>query len=177
MTKALRVTSKTSVDVSSSWYPFMMKAVKLIASLGVSFSAALVGTMATTPNIPTWYASLEKPFFNPPNWVFGPVWTLLYVLIGVSLYLLWTHQTDKPKTHVYLIFIGQIWLNALWSLVFFGLHEPWFGLGVILLLLLSIVLLMRAYWPFNKVAAYLLVPYLLWVLFATALNLSIALLN
>lgn len=154
-----------------------MKILKLITSLAISFSAALVGTMATTPNIPTWYATIEKPFFNPPNWIFGPVWTILYVLIGISLYLLWTHETNKSKTHVYLIFIGQIWLNALWSLVFFGLHQVWFAFGIIVLLLTGIIALMRAYWPFSRVAAYLLIPYLLWVLFASALNLSIALLN
>ena len=100
-----------------------MKILKLIASLGISFSAAALGSIATTSNIPTWYAGLQKPFFNPPNWVFGPVWTVLYTLIGISMYLVWINDTRKPKKRAYIFFGLQMVLNAAWSIVFFGLHQ------------------------------------------------------
>ncbi|MBL8160281.1 tryptophan-rich sensory protein [Candidatus Saccharibacteria bacterium] len=150
---------------------------KLIASLAVAFSAAAIGSLATIPNIPTWYEALEKPFFSPPNWVFGPVWTLLYTLIGISLYLVWSAKTKHSKRNAYLAFGIQLALNALWSLVFFGLQQPWLGVGVIIALLVMIILTMREFWPIRRYAAYLLVPYLLWVCFATCLNIAVALLN
>lgn len=155
----------------------VIKVVKLIASIAVSFGAAAIGSLATVPNIPTWYASLAKPAFSPPNWLFGPVWTLLYLLIGLSLYLVWTAGYKKPKRLAFTAFGLQLVCNALWSLVFFGLHAPWAGAAVIILLFGSIVVTMRLFWPISKLAAYLLVPYLAWVSFATLLNISVALLN
>lgn len=155
----------------------MLKAIKFITSVAVSFAAAAVGSLATIPNIPTWYAALDKPFFSPPNWVFGPVWTVLYLLMGISLYLVWTAQYKKSKKAAYTLFGVQLTLNALWSLVFFGLHAPWAGVLIIVLLLASIVATMRLFWPISKPAAYLLLPYIAWVSFATALNTAVALLN
>ena len=112
-----------------------MKAVKLIASIVISFAAGAIGSLATISNISTWYAELEKPLLNPPNFVFGPVWTILYLLMGIALYLVWTSKATKSKTIAYAAFAAQLVLNALWSLVFFGLHSPELGILVIVLLI------------------------------------------
>jgi benzodiazapine receptor len=154
-----------------------MKAMKLIASLVISFAAGAIGSIATIPNIPTWYAGLEKPFLNPPNFVFGPVWTVLYILIAISLYLVWTQKSTKSKVLAYGAFATQMILNALWSFVFFGLHMPALAVVVVVLLLVAIVLTIMSFYRFSKPAAYLLVPYLLWVCFATYLTVGVALLN
>lgn len=158
----------------------MTKPLKFVISIVASFAAGGIGSLATTPNIPTWYAGLEKPFFNPPNWVFGPVWTLLYILIGISFYMVWA--APKPsarakKSSATVWFAAQLMLNALWSLVFFGMHAPLAGVAVILLLLGSIIAMMRSFWPISKPASYLLIPYIAWVSFASMLNISIAVLN
>ena len=155
----------------------MPKLIKLILSLLIPFVAAGIGSIATSANIPTWYADLEKPFFNPPNWLFGPVWTLLYALMGISLYLVWTARYKKSKQLAFIMFGVQLLLNTTWSLVFFGLHSPWAGLAVIILLLAGIFATIRLFWPISKTAAYILIPYATWVTFATVLNISIALLN
>jgi len=155
----------------------MNKLLKLTISLVTPVVAGAVGALATTPNIPTWYASLQKPSFNPPNWLFGPVWTTLYLLMGVAVYLVWVAPGKKPKRNAYIHFGTQLTLNVLWSLVFFGLHAPEAGVVVILALLASIVLTMRAFWQHSKPATYLLLPYLGWVSFATVLNIALAALN
>lgn len=154
-----------------------MKALKLIVSLIVSVSAGAVGSLATIPNIPTWYAALDKPWLNPPNWLFGPVWTTLYILMGISLYLVWTSVVKGDKRSAYMFFSAQIILNALWSLVFFGLHMPWLGVVIIVLLLVAIAITMRTFWKFSHVASWLLVPYIAWVSFATYLTIAIASIN
>jgi len=143
----------------------------------VSFVAAAIGSLATIPNITTWYAMLEKPFFSPPNWVFGPVWTLLYLLMGLSLYLVWVAPYKKSKKSAFTLFGLQIVLNVLWSLVFFGLHLPWVGVVIIGLLLAAIIGTIKYFRPISKTAAYLLLPYVAWVSFATLLNIAVALLN
>jgi len=153
-----------------------MKLIKFIISIIISFAAAAIGSLATTPNIPTWYAGLEKPMLNPPNYVFGPVWTLLYLLIGISLYLVWV-QKAKNKTAAYVAFAAQMALNALWSLVFFGLHMPELAIVVIALLLAAIVATIVLFHRIHKIAAYLLIPYLAWTGFATYLTIGVAALN
>lgn len=153
-----------------------MKVIKFIISIIISFAAAAIGSLATTPNIPTWYAYLEKPMLNPPNYVFGPVWTLLYLLIGISLYLVWV-QKAKNKTLAYVVFAAQMALNALWSLVFFGLHMPQLAIVVIVLLLAAIVATIVLFRRIHKVAAYLLIPYLAWTSFAAYLTIGVAALN
>ena len=156
------------------------KPVIFVLSIVASFAAAAIGNIATIPNIPTWYTTLEQPAINPPNWVFGPVWTVLYFLIGVSLYLFIT--TDKSvkkqrKRNLYALFSAQLALNALWSITFFGLHLTDAAVGVILLLLASIILLIVRFWPYSRLASKLLIPYALWVSFATYLTIAIAVLN
>lgn len=155
----------------------MSRFLKFVISIGVSLGAGAIGSLATTPNIPTWYAALEKPFFNPPNWVFGPVWTLLYILMGVSLYLVWTAKSKQSKQRAYTLFAIQLALNTLWSIVFFGLQQPWWAVIVIVMLLVAIGLTMQAFSKFSRTAALLLIPYIAWVTFATALNTAVAILN
>lgn len=151
--------------------------VRFFLSLAIVSIAAWVGSIVTYPSINSWYAALEKPFFNPPNWVFGPVWTLLYLLMAISLYVVWSAQTAKSKRWAMMAFGVQLALNTAWSIVFFGLNQPWAAVGVIVVMWLAIAATMVAFWPISKLATYLLAPYIAWVSFATGLNISIAILN
>lgn len=150
---------------------------KLIVSFVVVFLVAAAGSVATYDSIPTWYAGLTKPPFNPPNWIFGPVWTILYALMAVSLFLVWKKKQTPHTIYAKKIFFVQLGLNLLWSFVFFGAHQIALALLVIAalwgLILYSIILFRKI----NKTAAYILIPYLLWVSFATILNFSLLLLN
>lgn len=155
-----------------------MKYTKLIIALILCYFVAFAGSTVTTPAIDTWYASLNKPFFNPPNWVFGPVWTVLYGLMGVAMYLVWNKGLKGKKERFAMkVFFAQLFANFMWSFVFFGLESPVGGLVVILLLWAGIFYTIRLFKKIDKTAAYLLVPYLLWVSFATLLNLFIVILN
>ncbi|MBI1982096.1 MAG: tryptophan-rich sensory protein [Candidatus Levybacteria bacterium] len=149
---------------------------KLILSIGLCLGAGFVGSFFTISAIPNWYAALQKPTFSPPNWVFGPVWTTLYIMMGVALYLVWTSKS-KVKQNALNLFFVQLGLNALWSIIFFGLQSPFLALLTIVALWLLIVLTMRAFFGINKTSGWLLVPYLAWVSFATYLNYSIWVLN
>ena len=151
---------------------------KLLGLIIVCELVGLLGTPFTINSIPTWYATLNKPFFSPPNWIFGPVWTLLYFLMGVSFYLIlkkgWKKKSVKNATK---FFIAQLVVNFFWSPIFFGLRSPLLGLITIVLMWMLIVLTIKKFYPLSKLAAYLLIPYLLWVSFATILNASILFLN
>ncbi len=144
---------------------------KLILSIGFCLGAGIVGSFFTISSIPTWYATLNKPFFSPPNWVFAPVWTILYILMGISLYLVW------KKKIVPTVFWIQLILNALWSIIFFGMRNPVLAMVNIIALWISIFLTIKAFNKINKLSGQLLYPYLTWVSFATILNLAIVLLN
>lgn len=148
-----------------------IKIPKLIFSIGLCLGAGVLGSFFTVSSIATWYQTLNKPFFSPPNWIFGPVWTILYILMGISLYLVW----EKKKVPA--VFWIQLILNALWSIIFFGMRNPTLALMDIVALWITIILTMKAFYKINKIAAYLLIPYLVWVSFATILNLIIVLLN
>lgn len=151
---------------------------KLIVSLLLCFTVAGIGSLVTTPSINTWYETLNKPVFNPPNFVFAPVWTLLFFSMGVSLYLVWKQEKQKKKVQkAMMFFFLQLGLNFMWSLLFFGLHSPIFALIDILLLWVTIFFTILAFWKISKTAAYLFMPYLAWVSFASILNLFIVLLN
>ncbi|WP_287141337.1 TspO/MBR family protein [Mesorhizobium sp.] len=139
-------------------------------------AAAIAGNLATLPNVPTWYAHLTKPSFNPPNWVFAPVWTTLYLMMAYAFYRVLKANADWISFAV-AIFLIQITLNAVWSWVFFSFHSPRGGLVVITLLWLAIVLTILAFWQIDPTASMLLWPYLLWVSFAAALNWEIDRLN
>ena len=144
---------------------------KLLFSIGLCLGAGIVGLFFTFSAIPTWYATLAKPSFSPPNWVFGPVWTTLYILMGISLYLVWL------KKKVPTVFWIQLILNTAWSIIFFGMKNPTLALVDIVVLWVSIFLTIKAFSKINKLSGKLLYPYLVWVSFASILNLMIVLLN
>ena len=142
----------------------------------VCFAAAGVGGFVTTPNIPTWYASLAKPIWTPPDWVFGPVWTLLYAAMAVAAWLVW--RQGSPERRSPLTAWGvQLILNTLWSWIFFGLHRPDLAAVEIGLLWVAILVTVVLFWRVRPVAGALLLPYLAWVSFAAVLNVTLWLLN
>lgn len=148
-----------------------------VLCIGASFAAGAIGSLFTLDQIPTWYASLTKPSWNPPNWVFGPVWNTLYLLMGIAAALVWT-QSKKPTRFAALwLFFAHLVVNALWSITFFALHEIGLALVVIGILWMLIITLIVWFKRYSRWAAWLLVPYLLWVTYASALNLGILLLN
>ena len=144
---------------------------KILFSISACLSAGFIGSLATFPSIPTWYAGLAKPSFNPPNWIFGPVWTTLYILMGIAMYLVW-----QKKKSLKLFFI-HLAVNAGWSVIFFGIHSLLGGMIVILILWGLIITLIRKFYRIDRRAAYLLVPYLAWVSFASFLNFTLLILN
>lgn len=152
------------------------KIVKLLFFIILVEIVGSAGALVTTPAIPTWYVGLNKPFFSPPNWLFGPVWTLLFVTIGVSLYLIWK-SNEKARSQSLRLFWLQLAANVIWSFLFFGLKNPLLGLIDILFLWGLIVFLIKLNLRISRLASYILIPYLLWVSFATLLNLSIVILN
>lgn len=154
----------------------MTKPLKLIISLVTPQLVGGIGALVTVSSLGSWYQSIKKPSFTPPSWVFGPAWTILYLLMGIALYLIWNSPHPLKKTAIGL-FIIQLVLNGLWSPVFFGLESPVLGLVVIVPLWILIMICIRIFYPINKTAAYLMVPYLFWVSFATLLNASIWYLN
>lgn len=156
----------------------MNKIIKLLASIAVCEFVGLISVPFTIASIPTWYASLNKSPFSPPNWIFGPVWTTLYFMMGVSLYLVWMKGLKNKKVKVALFFFAaQLLFNFLWSILFFGAHSPLLALIDIVLLLYAISMTMIKFNIISKPASYLLLPYLLWVSFATLLNFFIVILN
>jgi tryptophan-rich sensory protein len=155
----------------------MNKAIKLLISVLICEGVGFLGTIFTIPSIATWYAYLNKPSFNPPNWIFGPVWTILYCLMGVSVFLVLQKKLKKQLNFLVLLFTVQLFLNFLWSIIFFGMHLPLAALLEIALLWISITLLIVDFWKFSKPGAILLIPYLCWVSFASVLNLFVVLLN
>ncbi len=151
---------------------------KLIASLIICQLAGFVGSLFTTPSIPTWYASLEKPSFTPPNWVFSPVWISLFVLMGISLFLVWQKTLHYPGVKTAMLWFGvQLALNMYWSALFFGLKSPFLAFIEIVLLWVAIFITIFKSFKVSRLAGVLLVPYFFWVSFATALNYAIWNLN
>ncbi|MDD2823424.1 MAG: tryptophan-rich sensory protein [Candidatus Daviesbacteria bacterium] len=155
----------------------MPKVFKFVASILLCEGAGILGSFFTIQSIPTWYATLNKPPFSPPNFIFGPVWTILYFLMGVSLYLVWESNTAKNKKMGIKLFLAQLGVNSFWSIIFFGYRSPIGGLVTIILMWFLILKTIQNFQQINKTAALLLYPYLAWVTFATILNLSIVLLN
>ena len=150
----------------------------LIHSLALPYFAGFLGSIFTNPAIPTWYAGLNKPFFSPPNWLSGPVWLILYTLMGISVYLVWLKAgRSKNARHGVFMFFIHLFFNAIWPIIFFGFQDLALAFMVILIIDAFIVYLILAFWRINKLASYLLVPYLLWATFASILNYLIYLLN
>lgn len=151
---------------------------KLALSILIAQSAGLIGAIFTANSVQTWYTTLNRPELSPPNWVFGPVWTLLYTLIGISLYIVWTrHVGGRVRTAWLRLFWVQLVLNTLWSILFFGMQNPQWAFYEILVLLASIAGLIGLGFSFDKRVSFLLLPYLCWVSFAMYLNYSIWQLN
>lgn len=156
----------------------MNKLSKLITAILACEGIGLISTPFTIASIRTWYSTLNRPSFSPPNWVFGPVWTILYFMMGVSAYLIWVKGLKNKKIKVALMyFLIQLFLNLLWSIIFFGFHSPVLALIDIILLWLMILQTILKFNKISKQSSYLLVPYLLWVSFALVLNFSIVMLN
>jgi translocator protein len=140
--------------------------------------AGIIGSYFTVNSIPTWYASLNKPYLNPPNWLFGPVWFTLYTLMGISLFIVWKNRKRlRGIKSTMTIFFLQLLLNTLWSIVFFGMHNIGFALVVIVLLWIFILAMIITFYRVSTVAGLLQIPYLLWLSFAVYLNISIFILN
>jgi tryptophan-rich sensory protein len=151
---------------------------KLIIAIVVSEFAGIIGSVFTASSIPGWYAGIMKPDLNPPAWVFGPVWTTLFALMGIAAFLVWKKGLDRRDVKIALgIFMGQLVLNTLWSIIFFGFKSPGVAFVEIIFLWLAILATIIAFAKISKPAAWLLVPYILWVSFAAYLNYSIYALN
>jgi benzodiazapine receptor len=152
--------------------------IKFIVCLVVTFSAGFIGSLFTRTAISGWYSNLNKPFFTPPDWLFGPVWTGLYLLMAVSAFLIWQKGLANPAVKTALVlFLLQLILNLLWSPIFFGLKMPLLAFIEILLLCAAIILTILAFARISIFASVLLLPYILWTCFAAVLNFSIWLLN
>jgi tryptophan-rich sensory protein len=156
-----------------------MNILKLLGCILISGSAGFIGAVFTARSVKTWYVELAKPSFNPPGWLFGPVWMVLYIMMGVALYIVWERATHQKVgvTSAVGFFIVQLVLNAAWSVIFFGQRQVFFALVDISLLWVSILMTMILFWRISHAAGMLLVPYLLWVSFAALLNFSIWQLN
>lgn len=155
----------------------MNRYLKLILCLLGPLAIGAISGLATSSSINNWYLTLNKPSFNPPNYLFGPVWTFLYLLMGVSLFLIIEAPGSIDKQKALIIFTIQIFLNFCWSFLFFKFHWPGIALVEIILIWSSILSMIITFRKLNKIAAYIQIPYLLWVSFATILNASIWYLN
>jgi len=141
--------------------------------LAVCYLVAVLGGLATAGAVDTWYQGLNQPAFTPPDWIFAPVWTILYTLMGIAAYIVW-HNRDT----FYLIpFFIQLALNLLWSVAFFGFRSPNLGLVVIITLLIGIIITTFFFFRSSRAAGIMMLPYLAWTMYATALNIGIVLLN
>ena len=150
---------------------------KFLISLLLPLSLGAIAGMFTSQSVPEWYATLNRPSFNPPNWIFGPVWTSLYILMGISFFLIWKQEASKVRNRAILIFLLQLMLNFAWSFIFFFFNLIGLALVEIILLWISIVMMLVVFYKIKPVASYINIPYLLWVTFATVLNASYYVLN
>ncbi len=152
-------------------------ALKYVITIGITMLIGYASGMVTRDAIDTWYVTLNKPWFNPPNWIFGPVWSLLYIAMGVAAARVWIKSEGVALRGAMLAYGVQLLLNAFWSIAFFGMRSPELALVVIIALWLAIVWCLQRFKAIDRPAAWLLVPYLLWVSFATLLNVAIVRLN
>ena len=152
----------------------MNNAVKLIIAVAAPIVIGGLSGFATARGVSTWYPTLVKPSFNPPAWVFGPVWTVLYLMMGVAAFLVWRQGISADGVRVALVvFVVQLALNGLWSILFFGMQSPGWALVEIVVLWLAIGVTIRLFWVVVPAAGALLLPYLAWVSFAAVLNFTI----
>lgn len=155
----------------------MSNSFKLVIALIISELAGFIGSLFTFPSISTWYAALTKPQLAPPNWIFGPVWTTLFALMGIAAFLVWRRGLNRKGVIALTIFIIQLILNILWSIIFFSWHNPGLAFIEILIFWLAIIITIFVFARISKTAAWLLAPYILWVTFAAYLNYALWILN
>ncbi|MFH1587715.1 MAG: TspO/MBR family protein [Candidatus Diapherotrites archaeon] len=152
--------------------------IALVFFILISQMAGIIGSIFTFTSINSWYALLNKPFFSPPNWVFAPVWIILYLFMGIAAFLIWRKGFELKKVKTALsLFTIQLILNSLWSIIFFGLKNPFLAFLEIIVLWIAIALMIKSFYSIEKKASYLQAPYILWVSFAALLNFSIWFLN
>jgi tryptophan-rich sensory protein len=149
----------------------------LAGFLAICFAVAATGSVFTFKSVNTWYTTLRKPSFNPPNWIFGPVWSTLYFMMALSAWLVWRYAGWNDAKGALLLFFTQLALNLAWSGLFFGLRRPGMALLEIVFLLAAILATAAAFYPFSRTAFYLMMPYAAWVSFASILNFKIWQLN
>lgn len=150
---------------------------KLLTSLVLPLGLGSIAGLFTAKAVPEWFAALNRPSFSPPNWLFGPVWTTLYILLGISLFLIWKQSPGKERNLAIFVFLLQMVLNFAWSFIFFYFNMIGFALIEIILLWISIVIMIVLFYKIKPMAAYINIPYLLWVTFATILNAGYYFLN
>lgn len=150
---------------------------KLAVSLIIPLAIGFTGSFFTSSSVNTWYTTLNKPSFNPPNWIFAPVWTTLFILIGISFYIAWSKGFSMPKRLPVIIYFLNLILNLLWSLLFFGLKTPLIAFIEIIVLWIIIIVNIIIFYRISKASGILMIPYLLWVSFASVLNYFIYHLN
>lgn len=154
------------------------KPLAFIISIAITLGIGALGSWATAQSVKTWYLTINKPSFNPPNWLFAPVWTTIFILVGIAAYLVWIKKdkiTHFPRT--FAIYAIQLILNLAWSFIFFYLHEIGFALAEIILLLVVIIINAITFYKIDKWAGLLFIPYILWVSFASFLTYNIFILN
>jgi tryptophan-rich sensory protein len=155
----------------------MNKILKLIISIALPLLVGFTASLFTRPEIEGWYRALQRPEWNPPDWLFAPVWTSLYILMGVACYLIWIKAPSAQRRDAMVLYFVQLALNFTWSFLFFRMHQPGSAFAEIILLWLCILLTIFAFARLNRLAAWLLVPYISWVSFAAILNYTIWQLN
>lgn len=155
----------------------MRRSLGLVAWLLITFAAATLGNLATATSVGDWYHHIARPAWTPPDWIFGPVWTALYLMMAIAAWLVWRRAGFAAARGPLALFLVQLALNALWSVLFFGLQRPDLAAAEIVLLWLAILATLVAFWQRSTAAGWLLVPYLAWVTFAALLNFEIARLN
>ena len=156
---------------------FKNKYFSLVLFILICYLAAFLGSIATFSSVSSWYTTINKPTFSPPNWIFGPVWTTLYTLMGISMWIIYLEKEKINIKNQSFFFFIQLFFNSIWSYLFFYLKNPLYGLIDIIFLWILILLTIISFWKVNKKAAILLIPYILWVSFAGFLNFMIWKLN
>ncbi len=151
------------------------KYISLIGFIFITFFASAIGGFVTRISKEPWYSTINKPSFNPPDWVFAPVWTTLYIFMAFAIWLIWINPRKTKK--IFYIYFIHLFINTTWSVIFFGLHQIFLALLVIGLIIFFIIWLIRLYLPVNKLSVYLMIPYLGWCCYAFVLNLNLYLLN
>jgi len=153
-----------------------MKWLSLILFLGICLLTGFIGSIFTTSSVNSWYLLINKPIYTPPNWLFGPVWTTLFIMMGISGWLAWKND-KKAKSKAFIYYFVQLGLNLLWSVIFFGLRSPFAASVEIIILWIFIFLSIKSFAKINKIAGFLLYPYIVWVSYAAFLTISIYFLN